>query len=36
MRVLNLCTRAIALEADFGGFVSGRKIWLPGNRDRRA
>ena len=35
MRALNLCTGAIALKADFGAFVSGRKIRLPGNRDRR-
>jgi hypothetical protein len=35
MRAFNLCTWAIALKADFGGFVSGRKIRLPGNRDRR-
>ena len=35
MRALNLCTRAIAVGADFGGFVSGLKIRLPGNRDRR-
>jgi hypothetical protein len=35
MRALNLCTGAIALKADFGGFLSGRKIRLPGNRDRR-
>ena len=35
MGAFNLCTGAIALKADFGGFVSGRKIRLPGNRDRR-
>ena len=34
-RAFYLCIGAIALEADFGGFVSGRKIRLPGNRDRR-
>jgi hypothetical protein len=35
MRELYLCIGAIMLGADFGGFVSGRKIRLPGNRDRR-
>jgi hypothetical protein len=35
MRALNLCTEAIGLDADFGAFISGRQIRLPGNRDRR-
>jgi hypothetical protein len=35
MRALNLCTEAIMLDADFCAFISGRKIRLPGNRDRR-